>query len=35
MDLLESRDSVVAGHGFNIQDDLTPLGVKVKISPFL
>jgi len=35
MDLLEREDSVMADRGFNIQDDLTPLGVKVNIPPFL
>lgn len=35
LDLLESGDTVMADHGFNIQDDLTPLGVRVNIPPFL
>jgi len=35
MDLLERENSVLADRGFNIQDDLTPLGVKVNIPPFL
>ena len=35
LDLLEKGDSVMADRGFNIQDDLTPLGVKVNIPPFL
>ena len=35
LDLLEKGDSVMANRGFNIQDDLTPLGVKVNIPPFL
>ena len=34
-DLLQGRDSVMADRGFDIQDDLTPLGVKVNIPPFL
>ena len=25
----------MADHGFNIQDDLTPLGVRINIPPFL
>ena len=35
MEILENGDSVMADRGFNIQDDLTPLGVKVNIPPFL
>ena len=35
LDVLESGDSVMADRGFDIQDDLTPLGVKVNIPPFL
>ena len=35
IDLLEKGDSVMADRGFNIQDDLTPLGVRVNIPPFL
>ena len=35
LDLLQSGDSVMADRGFDIQDDLTPLGVKVNITPFL
>ena len=35
LDLLEWGDSVMADQGFNIQDDLTPFGVKVNIPPFL
>ena len=34
-DMLEKGDSVMADRGFNIQDDLTPFGVKVNIPPFL
>lgn len=35
LELLEKGDSVMADRGFNIQDDLTPLRVKVNIPPFL
>ena len=35
LDLLEKGDSMMADRCFNIQDDLTPLGVKVNIPPFL
>ena len=35
MDLLEREDSVMAHQGFNIQDNLTPLGVKANIPLFL
>ena len=35
LELLEKGDSVMADRGFNIQDDLTPLEVKVNIPPFL
>lgn len=35
LELLQSGDSVMADRGFNIQDDLTPLGVRVNIPPFL
>ena len=34
-DMLEKGDSVMPNRGFNIQDDLTPFGVKVNIPPFL
>ena len=33
--LLESSDTVMADCGFNIQDNLTPLGARVNIPPFL
>ena len=35
LDFLENGDSVMADRGFDIQDDLTPLGVKLNILPFL
>ena len=35
LDLLERGDTVMADRGFTIQDDLTPLGVRVNIPPFL
>ena len=35
LDLLERGDRVMADRGFTIQDDLTPLGVRVNIPPFL
>ena len=35
LELLETGDCVMADHGFDIPDDLTPLGVKVNIPPFL
>lgn len=35
LELLEKGDSVMAERGFNIQNDLTPLGVKVNIPTFL
>lgn len=35
LELLEKGDSVMADKGSNIQDDLTPLEVKVNIPAFL
>ena len=35
MDLLQPGDSVMADHGFDIQDDLALRGVKLNIPPFL
>lgn len=35
LDLLESGDSVMADRGFDIQDDLTLINVKLNIPPFL
>lgn len=35
LDLLESGDSVMADRGFDIEDDLVLLGVKLNIPPFL
>ena len=35
LDLLEHGDSVMADHGFGIQDDLTLRGVRLNIPPFL
>ena len=35
LDLLERGDTVMADRGFNIQDDLTSLGVRINIPPFL
>ena len=35
LDLLESGDSVMADHGFDIQNDLTLINVKLNIPPFL
>lgn len=35
LDLLEHGDSIMADQGFNIQDDVTLLGVLVNIPPFL
>ena len=34
LDLLERDDTVKADRGFKIQDDLTPIGVRVNIPPF-
>ena len=35
LDLVERGDGIMADRGFDIQDDLTPLGVKVNIPPFM
>lgn len=35
LNLLEAQDSVMADHGFDIQDDLTLIGVRLNIPPFL
>ena len=35
LDLVERGDSIMADRGFDIQDDLTPLGVKINIPPFM
>ena len=35
LQLLETRDTVMADKGFDIQNNLTPLGVKLNMSPLL
>ena len=34
-DILEQGDAIMADRGFDIQDDFTPLGVRVNIPPFM
>ena len=35
LDLVEKEDTIMADRGFDILDDLTPLGVKVNTPPFM